>query len=169
MSDMRSFMRAHIEQTSIGKRLMESDSLQSWLVKQVDEVLERTGPVSPLLVWCDPYREWLDLLRVASQDGRFELWAPPAGSSDEHELLVRDRFHSTPRAARVVWLPCGREEITWFTAFELEAEAVWEKSLLEALGRRRRADRLQSTPHPQAGKRALAQRRTIHRGVAKNI
>ena len=26
-----------------------------------------------------------------------------------------------------------------------------------------------STPHPQAGKRALAQRRTIHRGVAKNI
>lgn len=133
MSDMRSFMRAHIEQMFIGKRLMESDSLQSWLVKQVREVLERTGPVSPLLVWCDPHREWLELVRVTSQVDGFELWAPPAGASDEHELLVRDRFHSTPRAARVVWLPCAREEITWFKAFELEAEAVWEKSLLEAL------------------------------------
>jgi hypothetical protein len=37
------------------------------------------------------------------------------------------------RAARIVWLPCAREEISWFKPFELEAEAVWEKSLLEAL------------------------------------
>jgi hypothetical protein len=32
-----------------------------------------------------------------------------------------------------VWLPRAREEITWFEVFALEAEAVWEKSLLQAL------------------------------------
>ena len=95
-------------------------------------MLDRTGPPS-LLLWCDPYREWLDLLRAASEADGFELWAPPAGSGDSHELLLRDRFHGTPRAARVVWLPCARDEITWFKPFELEADAVWEKSLLEAL------------------------------------
>ena len=33
----------------------------------------------------------------------------------------------------MVWLPVAREAITWFKPFELEAEAVWEKGLLEAL------------------------------------
>ena len=112
---------------------MESDSLQSWLTKEIREILDRSGAIPPLFVWCDPHREWLDLLRVASQADGFDLWAPLEGSADEHELLVRDRFHSMARAARIVWLPCAREEISWFKPFELEAEAVWEKSLLEAL------------------------------------
>ena len=34
---------------------------------------------------------------------------------------------------RVVWLPCARDSISWFKPFELEAEEVWEKSLLQAL------------------------------------
>ncbi len=112
---------------------MKSDSLQSWLVREVREVLDRSGAMPPLLLWCDPQREWLDLLRAASEHDGFELWASSAGAADEHELLVRDRFCTTPRAARVVWLPCARDEITWFKPFELEAEAVWEKSLLEGL------------------------------------
>jgi hypothetical protein len=112
---------------------MQSDSLQSWLVREVREVLDRSGSMPPLLLWCDPQREWLDLLRAASEHDGFELWAPAAGAADDHELLVRDRFCTASRAARVVWLPCGRDEITWFKTFELEAEAVWEKSLLEGL------------------------------------
>ncbi len=33
----------------------------------------------------------------------------------------------------MVWLPVARQAITWFKPFELEAEAVWERGLLEAL------------------------------------
>ncbi len=112
---------------------MGNDSLQSWLVAEIREVLDRSGSMPPLLLWCDPQREWLDLLRAASEHDGFELWASPVGAADEHELLVRDRFCTASRAARVVWLPCARDEITWFKPFELEAEAVWEKSLLEGL------------------------------------
>ncbi len=46
---------------------------------------------------------------------------------------MRDRFYSSERAPRVVWLPCARDSISWFKPFELEAEEVWEKSLLQAL------------------------------------
>jgi len=83
----------------------------------------------PLLLWLDPDQQWLDLLRAAAPVGKFDLWADP----DEHELVLRDRFYRTSRAPRVVWLPAARDSITWFKPFELEAEAVWEKGLLEAL------------------------------------
>jgi len=103
-------------------------SFRDWLLSQVRAVLDR--PASPpLLLWCDPNREWLGLLRAAASAGGFELWADP----DEHELLLRDRFYDTPRAPRLVWLPRAREEITWFTVFALQAEAIWEKSLLQGL------------------------------------
>ena len=113
---------------------METHSLQSWLIREIREVLDRSGAIPPLFVWCDPHREWLDLLRVASQADGFELWAPPAGSTEEHELLVRDRLQNPIRTARVVWLPGAPDEITWFKPFELEAEAVWEKSLRTVFG-----------------------------------
>jgi hypothetical protein len=85
--------------------------------------------VPPLLLWCDPDREWLELLCAVAASAGFELWADP----DVSELLIRNRFHNTPRAPRVVWLLRGRDEITWFKAFELTVEAVWTKSLLQAL------------------------------------
>jgi hypothetical protein len=105
------------------------DSFQDWLLEQIELVLGNKRVSPPLLVWCDPNREWLELLRIAASSGGFELWADPS----EHELILRDRFYNTERAPRVIWLPCGRDEITWFKVFELEAEAVWERSLLEAL------------------------------------
>jgi hypothetical protein len=77
----------------------------------------------------NPYRQWLDLLRASSSENGFELWADP----NQHELVVRDRFFRGPRKPRIVWLPCSRDEISWFKVFELEAEEVWERSLLEAL------------------------------------
>ncbi len=110
-----------------------TDSFQYWVVREVREILDRSAQVPPLLLWCDPDRSWLDLLREASKADGFDLWAPLAGQEDSHELLVRDRFYSSPRDPRVVWLPCSRDSISWFKPFELEAEEVWEKSLLQAL------------------------------------
>jgi len=72
-------------------------------------------------------------LREAAKADGLDLWAPLAGQEDWHELLVRDRFYSSPRAPRVVWLPCARDSISWFKPFELEVDEVWEESLLQAL------------------------------------
>ena len=108
---------------------MTEDTFQRWLVREIRGSLDPTAQVPPFIVWCDPSREWLDLLRTAAPIGGFDLWADP----DEHELVIRDRFHQAAREPRIVWLPCGREEITWFKPFELEAEHVWEKTLLTAL------------------------------------
>ncbi len=109
------------------------NSFRDWLCLAIRGVLGHQSATPPLLLWCDPDRSWLDLLREAAKAEGFDLWAPLAGQEDAHELLVRDRFYSTPRASRVVWLPCSRDAITWFKVFELEADDVWEKSLLTAL------------------------------------
>jgi len=110
-----------------------TDSFCSWLIRQVQETLNKTSSPPPFIVWCDPDRAWLDLLLESAKVGGFELWAPPSVQDDVHELLVRDRFFSTPRAPRVVWLPCSCDAISWFKVFELEADLVWQKSLLAAL------------------------------------
>ena len=59
------------------------------------ECWQATTP-PPFLLWCDPYRQWLDLLRTSSSENGFELWADP----NEHELVVRDRFFHEPRKPR---------------------------------------------------------------------
>lgn len=110
-----------------------TNSFCDWLCREIRGVLGRQSAPPPFIVWCDPDRAWLDLLRESSVADGFELWAPPSVQDDVHELLVRDRFYSTARAPRVVWLPCSREAISWFKAFELEADEVWQKSLLASL------------------------------------
>ena len=45
-------------------------------------VLGHQSPTPPLLLWCDPDRSWLELLREASKADGFELWVPPAGQED---------------------------------------------------------------------------------------
>jgi len=107
----------------------DKSSFHEWLLTEIEGVLGRKATVPPLLLWCDSSRQWLDLLRTAAGTDGFELWADP----NEHELVLRDRFYKLPRAPRIVWMPCSRVDITWFRVFELEAEAVWEKTLLEAL------------------------------------
>lgn len=110
-----------------------NNSFRDWLCREVRDVLGRNASPPPLLIWCDPDHAWLDLLRVAAEFDGFELWAPAPGEPDPHELLLRDRFFTEPRAARVVWLPCARDEISWFKPFELEADEVWEKRLVQGL------------------------------------
>jgi hypothetical protein len=72
-------------------------------------------------------------LQRASESGSFELWAPTTLADAPHELLLRDRMYSSVPTPRVVWVPTARDGLTWFKTYELEAEEVWEKSLLEAL------------------------------------
>lgn len=110
-----------------------SESFRNYLVAQVTSHLSRKTPPAPFVVFCDPEQEWLELLRMASEHAGFALWAPEPGQPPEHELLLRDRFYREPREPRVVWLRAARADITWFKAFELQADYVWEKRLLDAL------------------------------------
>lgn len=110
-----------------------SDTFRDYLVAQITSQLGRKTLPAPFLVFCDPDQEWLELLRMASAHAGFELWAPEPGQNPPHELLLRDRFHREPRTPRVVWLRAARADITWFKVFELQADYVWEKRLLDAL------------------------------------
>lgn len=110
-----------------------SDSFRDYLVGQLKSVLARKAQPPPFVVFCDPDLEWLELLRAAAEHAGFELWAPASAEPQQHELLLRDRFYREPRSPRVVWLRAARHDITWFKVFELQADLVWEKSLLAAL------------------------------------
>ena len=110
-----------------------SDTFRDYLVAQIKSRLGRKTQPAPFLVFCDPDQEWLELLRMAAEHAGFELWAPEPGQTPPHELLLRDRFYREPRTPRVVWLRAARADITWFKVFELQADHVWEKRLLDVL------------------------------------
>ena len=112
---------------------MNPTSFEAWLVGEIRKVLNRKITPPPWILWCDPNREWLDLLRTAAADAGFELWAPAPGEPEPHELLMRERVYGTAPAARVVWIPLAKDDITWFKVYELQATLVWESPLLAAL------------------------------------
>ena len=87
----------------------------------------------PLLLWCDPDRSWLDLLHEAAKADGFELWAPPSARTTFTSCWCAIGFFPRRALPASSGLPCSRDAISWFKAFELEAEEVWEKSLLQAL------------------------------------
>src|SRR5437879_6368803 len=61
------------------RRVMPRDktSFHEWLGAEIDGILGRQSPVPPLFIWCDPGRQWLDLLLSAAAVDGFELWADP--------------------------------------------------------------------------------------------
>ena len=109
---------------------MSSDSLQSWLSREIESILGRKASGSPFLIWCDPDRVWKDLLVAASKSAGFELWA-----DDVHELVLRERFQSAAPSKRVIWLPVERGGISYFKVFELRAAEVITWTLPEALSK----------------------------------
>jgi hypothetical protein len=113
--------------------MTQETSLKSWLTAQIKSALPPKAKPAPFMVWYDPDREWIELLRLAAEPAGVELWAPAVGESDPHELALRDRFHSEARRRRIVWLPRARAEVTFFKVYELEANVVWSRSLAEAL------------------------------------
>ncbi|MFH1983214.1 MAG: PglZ domain-containing protein [Pseudomonadota bacterium] len=106
--------------------MVKDRSLKSWLVDQIRNVLSKPVIQAPFIIWCDPQRQWRELLHKACGD-EIELW------TDEcHELLLRHRFVKEERRPRVIWVPICRADLSYLRAFEGEAR-FWEINLLEAL------------------------------------
>ena len=105
---------------------MSDRSFKNWLHEQIQSVLSKPVTPSPFILWCDPAREWKELLQKTCGD-IIELWA-----EEGHELLLRHRFVQEERRPRVIWLPKGKMDISYFRVFEGEA-SFREMSLLEAL------------------------------------
>ena len=53
---------------------MKENSLKNWLLEQIQAVLSKPVEPAPFILWCDPAREWKELLQRACDD-QFELWA----------------------------------------------------------------------------------------------
>ena len=106
----------------------DSDSFRGWLRQEILQVLKKKAPEPPFIIWCDPERVWVALLKASAESDSFELW-----TDDIHELVLRDRFCREPRSPRVIWLPVAKEDLTYFKVFEFEADDVREWSLPEAL------------------------------------
>ena len=113
--------------------MTQDTSLKAWLIGQIKGALPTKVKPPPFMVWYDPDREWIDLLRFAAEPAGVELWAPAPGEPDPHELALRDRFTHEPRRRRIVWLPRARADVTFFKVFELAADRVWTRSLADAL------------------------------------
>jgi hypothetical protein len=107
--------------------MIAADSFHAWLKDRILRTLARSGPHSPVIFWCDPYREWKQLLRLTASSA-FELW-----DDEVHELVLRDRLHRSPPKPRVVWLPVSRDGLAFCEVFALQAADVCELRLAEAL------------------------------------
>ena len=104
------------------------DSFRSWLQDRIQHILARSGPHLPVLFWCDPIREWKQLLHLAAAGGAFELW-----DDEVRDLVLRDRLYRSTPAPRVIWLPLSREGLEFCEVFAIQAADVWEKRLAAAL------------------------------------
>ncbi|MBW8003262.1 MAG: hypothetical protein FVQ80_14805 [Planctomycetes bacterium] len=93
------------------------DSLRNWLKSEIDSVLNKPDDPPPFIIWCDPDREWRDILLTLTAGGAFELWA-----EEEHELQLRERFFNSSRKPRVIWIPKSLDDLSYFKASFLDAE-----------------------------------------------
>jgi len=109
--------------------MAHADSFGHWLGARIQSIFKKEPAGSQLILWCDPTREWRALLQAALKITEIELWA----DEETDELWLRDRLISSSRARRILWLPRSRRDISWLKVFELEADGVWEKTLVEAL------------------------------------
>jgi len=82
---------------------VKENSFKNWLFEHIQSVLSKPVEPAPFIIWCDPAREWKELLQKACGDC-FELWA-----EESHELLLRHRFALEVRRPRVIWLPRRKE------------------------------------------------------------
>jgi len=105
---------------------MIEQSFKDWLQHQIKSALLKPVDPAPFIIWCDPAEEWKELLQKTCGDD-IELWTEAS-----HELLLRHRFAREERKPRVIWLPRGKKDLSYFRVFEGEA-SVWEITLLEAL------------------------------------
>jgi len=80
-------------------------SFKNCLHEQIQSVLSNPVSPAPFILWCDPQREWKELLRKTCGDA-VELW-----TDEGHELLLRQRFAKEERKPRVIWLPVKKKKL----------------------------------------------------------
>jgi hypothetical protein len=105
-----------------------ADSFHVWLRTRIQRSFSRCGPNVPVIFWCDPQREWQQLLRLTAVGSGFQLW-----DDEVHELALRERLYRSTPGPRVVWLPSPRAELEFCEVFALQAADVCELTLAKAL------------------------------------
>ena len=80
--------------------MIAPDSFHAWLAAHVHQMVGRNGPQMPLVIWCDPQREWKQLLRLTAASAPFDLWV-----DEVHELVLRERLRLSDSKPRVLWVP----------------------------------------------------------------
>ena len=105
-----------------------SDSLASWLKKEITSVLEKQIQPPPFILCCDQNREWRDILLILSAGGAFELWV-----EEEHELKLRERLFNSSRKPEVIWIPKNPDDLSYSKVFACDAEKIISFNLPEAL------------------------------------
>ena len=108
--------------------MIAPDSLHAWLAARVDQMVGRNGPQMPLVIWCDPQREWKQLLRLTAASALFDLWV-----DEVHELVLRERLRLSDSKPRVLWVPVTADAITYLEVYALQAASVWTTRLSQAL------------------------------------
>ncbi len=104
------------------------DSLRDWLISEIDSVLNKPNDPPPFIIWCDPDREWRDILLILSAGEAFELWV-----EEEHELKLRERFFNSSRKPGVIWIPKNQDDLSYSKVFACDAEKIISFSIPEAL------------------------------------
>jgi hypothetical protein len=105
---------------------VKEKSFNNWLFEDIQSVLSKPVEPAPFIIWCDPAREWKELLQKTCGDTT-ELWA-----KEGHELLFRHRFAVEERRPRVIWVPRRKDDLSYLQVFAGEA-SFRELSLLHAL------------------------------------
>jgi len=108
--------------------MIAPDSLHKWLADRIQQSFRRNGPALPLVIWCDPEREWKQLLRLTAASALFDLW-----DDEAHELVLRERLRLSDSKPRVLWVPVTADAITYLEVYALQAASVWTTRLSQAL------------------------------------
>ena len=74
---------------------MSNLSFKRWLLEQIQSILSKQVSPAPFILWCDPQREWKELLQKTCGVVA-ELWV-----DEGHELLLRQRFAKVERAKKL--------------------------------------------------------------------
>ena len=107
------------------------NSFRDWVCHAVRRILGHQSPPPPLLLWCDPDRSWLDPAAQAAKADNFDLWRRSrARQTCTNCSCVIGSIHRRALRSRVVPLHTQFDQLV--QTFELEAEEIWEKSLMQA-------------------------------------
>src|SRR4051812_45273978 len=89
------------------------NSFRDWLCREIRAVLGRSGKPPPFVVWCDPDRSWLDLLRESAAADGFELWGPPSVQEENRSCTAVSRDRSCSNACSPFKLPAPTSTNSW--------------------------------------------------------